>query len=66
MKVYTYYPNNEEGMKELRKKVANVHAESVRQTLKELKCSKEQKKALLDDIVKEAKAKSAADKDDCR
>ncbi len=59
-------PKTPEKQQELARRVANVHAESVLNKLKELKCPKKQKLELLDEIVNTIKTKSAAERDDCR
>lgn len=52
-----YYPNTEEGKRELAKRVADVHAETVKQTVSKLNCSSKQKEQLIDSVIKSASGK---------
>ena len=47
MKVIMHYPKTEKAWRELQKRIATVHAETVEQYLNKLPCPKEQKLALL-------------------
>lgn len=49
--VIVYYPKTEAGQQELRRRVANVHADAVAHTLKHLECPTWQKIALLDAVI---------------
>ena len=49
--VVVHYPQTEEGRRELAQRVANVHAETVLQTISKLNCTSEQKEKLLDAII---------------
>ena len=46
-----YYPKTEEGKRELAQRVADVHAETVKQTLSKLNCSSKQKEQLIDSVI---------------
>ena len=52
-----YYPNTEEGKRELAKRVADVHAETVKQTVSKLNCSSKQKEQLIDSVIRSASGK---------
>lgn len=45
-----HYPETEQGFKELKKRIASVHAQAVGRYLSELPCPKEQKLALLKEV----------------
>ena len=47
-----YYPKTEEGKRELARRVADVHAETVKQTVSKLKCSSRQKEQLIDSVIR--------------
>lgn len=53
-----YYPKTEEGKEELARRVSDVHADSVIQRLKALKCPTKQKLELLDAVADTAKKRS--------
>ena len=53
-----YYPKTEEGKEELARRVSDVHAASVNQRLKSLKCPTSQKLALLDAVIATTKKRS--------
>lgn len=55
MEVYVNYPTTEEGWKEFRKAVADVHAFLVVDTIKNLPLSDESKKKVLKGVVEVAK-----------
>jgi DNA-binding PadR family transcriptional regulator len=46
-----YYPKTEEGKRELAQRVADVHAETVKQTVSKLNCSSKQKEQLIDSVI---------------
>ena len=46
-----YYPKTEEGKRELAQRVADVHAETVKQTVSKLNCSPKQKEQLIDSVI---------------
>lgn len=52
-----YYPKTEEGKRELAKRVADVHAETVKQTVSKLNCSSKQKEQLIDSVIRSASGK---------
>lgn len=47
-----YYPKTEEGKRELAQRVADVHAETVKQTVSKLSCSSKQKEQLIDSVIR--------------
>lgn len=53
-----YYPKNAEGQIELAKRVSDVHAASVNQRLKSLKCPTSQKLELLAAVIETVKERS--------
>ena len=46
-----YYPKTEEGKRELAQRVADAHAETVKQTVSKLNCSSKQKEQLIDSVI---------------
>lgn len=52
IQVKMYLPQTEEGHQDLARRVAGVHADAVVEKIKNLPCSKEQKQALIDDVLK--------------
>lgn len=46
-----YYPKTEEGKRVLARRVADVHAETVKQTVSKLNCSSKQKEQLIDSVI---------------
>ncbi|MCD8106182.1 MAG: hypothetical protein LUF35_14590 [Lachnospiraceae bacterium] len=52
--VVVHYPKTEAGKKELAKRVANIHAETVSQRIKKLNCPSAQKELLLDAVIEAA------------
>jgi hypothetical protein len=50
MNVIVHYPKKEEDIRELQKRVAEVHAQAVIRTIQALSCPKEQKLELIKDI----------------
>jgi len=53
-----YYPKTEEGKEELARRVSDVHAASVNQRLKSLKCPTSQKLELLEAVIATTKKRS--------
>ena len=51
MYLILYYPKTEEGKRELAQRVADVHAETVKQTVSKLNCSSKQKEQLIDSVI---------------
>ena len=51
IKLIVYYPKTEEGKRELAQRVADVHAETVKQTVSKLNCSSKQKEQLIDSVI---------------
>ena len=56
--VIVYVPKNEESKQRLASRVADVHANGVHQRLKSLDCPDEQKLALLDAVIEDARKKA--------
>ena len=52
-----YYPKTEAGKCELAQRVADVHAETVKQTVSKLNCSSKQKEQLIDSVIRSASGK---------
>ena len=50
MNIIVYYPKCEQDIKALQKKVAKVHADAVIHHIQKLKCPKEQKMKLYEEI----------------
>lgn len=59
IEVVVYYPKTEEGKRELAQRVATAHADAVKSCLRRLECPSQQKAALLDAIIEDAKARTA-------
>lgn len=59
--VIVHYPKNEEGKRELAKRVAGVHADMVNQHIKKLNCPSEQKVQLLDAVIKSTSIEKAGE-----
>lgn len=53
--IVVHYPTTEEGWRELRKRMAIVHADAVMNSINKLKCPIKQKIKLLDAIIADAK-----------
>lgn len=53
--VIVYYPKTEQGKRELAERVADVHADFVNRTIRNLNCPSEQKTLLLNAVIKAAK-----------
>lgn len=53
-----HYPKTEEGKLELARRVSDVHADMVHQTIQRLNCPSEQKLELLDAVIATAKKKA--------
>lgn len=51
MKAIVHYPKTAQGIKELQKKAAQVHSQSVKDYVTQLPCSNEQKIDLLQSII---------------
>lgn len=51
MNIIVHYPKDEQAVKALQKKVADVHAEAVDSYIDKLTCPKEQKIMLLDALI---------------
>lgn len=52
-----HYPTTEEGWRELKQRVASVHADAVINSISKLNCPIRQKIKLLDAIIEDAKQK---------
>lgn len=57
MNIIVYYPQSEEVLHDLQKKVADVHAEAVLQYLQKLSCPQAQKQKLIDELSKSCQKK---------
>ena len=55
MKVIIHYPKTEQGLRELQKRIALIHAEAVEQYLNKLPCSNQQKISLLKAVKRDLK-----------
>lgn len=55
MNIIVHYPDSEEAKRELERRVAVVHAQSVVQKVKSLSCPLGQKLALLDAVIETIK-----------
>lgn len=55
MNIIVHYPDSEEAKRELERRVAVVHAQSVVQKFNSLSCPLEQKLALLDAVIETIK-----------
>lgn len=53
--IIVHYPKTEEGRRELRRRVASVHADAVMNSISKLKCPYQDKIRLLDAIIEDAK-----------
>ena len=58
--IVVHYPKTEEGWRELRRRMAIVHADAVLNSISKLKCPTSQKEKLLLAIIDDAKAKIEA------
>ena len=56
--IIVHYPKTEEGMAELARRVAEVHADAVNYKLKQLNCPTKQKLDLLDAVIHTVKQRS--------
>lgn len=54
--VIVHYPTTEEGWRELRSRVASVHAYATLNSISKLNCPEWQKKKLIDAIIEDVKA----------
>ena len=55
--IIVHYPTTEEGWRELRKRMAIVHADAVLNSVQKLNCPTWQKIKLIDAIIEDAKKK---------
>ena len=60
--IIVYYPTTEEGWRELRRRVAEVHADVVTNYIRNLRCPTWQKIKLVDAIIEDAKRKIETEK----
>lgn len=60
--IIVHYPTTEEGWRELRRRVAEVHADAVLTYIQKLNCPTWQKIELLDAIIEDTKKKIEAEK----
>lgn len=61
--IIVHYPTTEEGWRELRKRMASVHADAVLNSIQKLNCPNWQKIKLLDAIIEDAKKEIKAEKE---
>lgn len=59
--VIVHYPKTEEGQRELRRRVASVHADAVLNSIAKLDCPTSQKAKLLEAIIQDAKEQIKAE-----
>ena len=59
--IIVHYPKEEEGWRELKRRVAGVHADMVNQHIKKLNCPSDQKVQLLDAVIKSASIEKAGE-----
>ena len=60
--IVVHYPKTEEGWRELRRRMAIVHAEAVLNSISKLNCPASQKERLLQAIIDDTKAQIRAGK----
>ena len=60
--IVVHYPKAEEGWRELRRRMAIVHADAVLNSISKLKCPTSQKEKLLLAIIDDAKAQMGVEK----
>ena len=58
--IVVHYPTTEDGWRELKHRMASVHADAVLNSISKLKCPTSQKEKLLLAIINDAKAKMEA------
>lgn len=58
--IIVHFPTTEEGWRELKRRVASVHADAVMNSISKLNCPMWQKIKLLDAIIEDAKRKVEA------
>jgi len=58
--IIVHYPTNEEGWRELRRRMAIVHADAVLNSVQKLNCPTWQKIKLIDAIIEDAKKEAKA------
>lgn len=58
--IIVHFPTTEEGWRELKRRVASVHADAVMNSINKLNCPMWQKIKLLDAIIEDAKRKVEA------
>ena len=58
--IVVHYPTTEDGWRELKRRMAMVHADAVLNSISKLKCPSSQKEKLLLAIIDDAKAKIEA------
>lgn len=59
--VIVHYPKTEDGQRELRRRVASVHADAVLNSIAKLDCPTPQKAKLLEAIIQDAKEQIKAE-----
>ena len=58
--IIVHYPTTEEGWRELRRRMAIVHADAVLNSVQKLNCPTRQKIKLIDAIIEDAKKEAKA------
>ena len=53
--IIVHYPKEEEGWRELKRRVAGVHADGVLNSISKLDCTISEKERLLNEIIKDTK-----------
>ena len=59
MNIIAHYPTSEKGCEELARRAAEIHATAAMQYIESLPCSKAQKLAMLDAIIREKRQKKS-------
>lgn len=59
--IVVHYPTTEEGWRELKRRVASVHADAVMNSISKLNCPYQDKIRLLDAIIEDTKRKIEAE-----
>jgi len=59
-KIISYYPKSEEGLHELKRKVADIHIQAINRCIENLACPIEEKIDLYNEVVTELQLKSSS------
>ena len=60
--IVAHYPTSEDGMKELKRRVADIHIQAMSRHINKLPCTAEQKITLYNEVMEELQRNSAAKK----